>query len=295
MTLLIKVFKTIDEQLEILKQRGLMVDDEDEAKDFLLHNNYYRISGYSLTLRNHDTFYSGTTFQNIIDIYKFDMELRNLLLLFIEKIEVSFKSIYTYEFSKIYGGLGYVQSTFFENWESYLSIMSKVEKQVKKRKSHEAFLKHFIDENHEPIPFWALIDLFTISDISQLYDISNQTLKINIAQNYNMTFRNAANTLSKFMHGITIVRNLCAHNSRLYNRPFITKPSLSRNELAFLNKDENGTVDNSRLFGYILNIKRLLSPSDFDDFKNKLLVIHNKYSFVNMKYYGFCDDWHTKL
>lgn len=173
--------------------------------------------------------------------------------------------------------------------------MSKVEKQVKKRKSHEAFLKHFIDENHEPIPFWALIDLFTISDISQLYDISSQALKFNIAKNYKMTFRSAANTLSKFMHGMTILRNLCAHNSRLYNRPFITKPSLNRNELNLLNKDENGNVDNSRLFGYILNMKRLLSTSDFNDFKNMLLVIHNKYSFVNMKYYGFCDDWHTKL
>lgn len=113
MFLLTKQFKTIDEQLEILKQRGLTINNEDEAKGFLLYNNYYRISGYSLTLRDHDTFYNGTTFQNIMDIYKFDMELRNLLLLFIEKIEVNFKSIYAYEFSKIYGGLGYVQSTFF--------------------------------------------------------------------------------------------------------------------------------------------------------------------------------------
>ena len=51
-----KDFKTIDEQLEILRSRGLIIDDENIAKDFLLYNNYYRISGYSLPLRKNNTF-----------------------------------------------------------------------------------------------------------------------------------------------------------------------------------------------------------------------------------------------
>lgn len=45
-----KAFKTIDEQLDLLRSRGLTIDDESKAKQFLLYNNYYRISGYSLTL-----------------------------------------------------------------------------------------------------------------------------------------------------------------------------------------------------------------------------------------------------
>lgn len=49
-----KDFKTIDEQIEILRSRGLTIEDEAEAKDFLLRNNYYRVSGYSLTLRKND-------------------------------------------------------------------------------------------------------------------------------------------------------------------------------------------------------------------------------------------------
>ena len=60
-----KEFKTIDEQLEILKSRGLIVEDESIAKEFLLYNNYYRISGYSLTLRENDIFHESTTFKNI--------------------------------------------------------------------------------------------------------------------------------------------------------------------------------------------------------------------------------------
>lgn len=71
-----KGFKTINEQLEILRSRGLTINDETQARDFLLHNNYYRISGYSLTLRKNDTFSRFATFQNIVDIYNFDHEQR---------------------------------------------------------------------------------------------------------------------------------------------------------------------------------------------------------------------------
>lgn len=72
-----KDFKTIEEQLEILRSRGLTINDESRAKDFLLHNNYYRISGYSLTLRKNNVFSKSATFQNIVDIYHFDHELRH--------------------------------------------------------------------------------------------------------------------------------------------------------------------------------------------------------------------------
>lgn len=57
-----KEFKTIDEQLEILRSRGLSITDDEKAKEFLLHNNYYRISGYSLTLRRNDTFSQNASF-----------------------------------------------------------------------------------------------------------------------------------------------------------------------------------------------------------------------------------------
>ena len=91
-----KDFKTIEEQLEILRSRGLIIDDESLAKDFLLHNNYYRISGYSLTLRKNNVFSRSATFQNIVDIYHFDHELRHIILQYLEVIEVQMKSVYVY-------------------------------------------------------------------------------------------------------------------------------------------------------------------------------------------------------
>lgn len=75
-----KEYKTIDEQISILEERGLSIPDKLKAKEFLMRNNYYRISGYSLTLRDHDVFSDYAEFQNIIDIYEFDHELRHVLL-----------------------------------------------------------------------------------------------------------------------------------------------------------------------------------------------------------------------
>ena len=79
-----KDFKTVEQQLEILRTRGLSITDDTKAKDFLLHNNYYRVSGYSLTLRKNDVFSKSATFQNIIDIYQFDHELRHIILEYME-------------------------------------------------------------------------------------------------------------------------------------------------------------------------------------------------------------------
>lgn len=122
-----KEFKTIDEQLEILRSRGLSIKDDGKAKDFLLHNNYYRISGYSLTLRKNDVFSKNASFQNIIDIYDFDHELRHILLKYIEIIEVTFKSTYAYEFTQVHNPTAYLDYGLFTNPEKHQEILTKSE------------------------------------------------------------------------------------------------------------------------------------------------------------------------
>lgn len=286
-----KKFKSLDEQVKILQSRGLVIEDDIKAKEFLYNNNYYRVSGYSLTLRNHDIFYPKTKFQNIIDIYNFDQEMRNLLLKYIEIIEIKIKSIFTYEFTKRHGGVGYLENSHFSCSDIYNTIICKANEQVEKRKSHEAYLKHFIEEIKRPIPMWAYIDLFTISDISRLYGIAENDIQTCVASEFGLKHGRAVDTMCKFLHCITIIRNLCAHGSRLYNRLFITKPSLNKYEQAILPKDDSGNPDNSRLFGFIINIKRLLSKDQFLSFKNDIMLLRHKYPFVDMKHYGFCENW----
>lgn len=143
-----KDFKTINEQIELLQSRNLIIADDqlELTKDFLKKNNYYRISGYTLTLRNHDIFYPNTTIQNVIDIYQFDREFRNLLMRALEIIEVNLKSKYAYISGQLYGPLDYMKPEHFTDYNEYIRIIYKVNNSVRKRINDEAFLKHYIKE-----------------------------------------------------------------------------------------------------------------------------------------------------
>lgn len=290
-----KSFTTIEQQIAILKSRGLSIPDEEKAKEFLIRNNYYRVSGYSLTLRSHDVFYPSTNFQNIIDIYEFDHMLRHVLLKYISIIEVTVKAVYSYEFTKAHGPIGYQNSVFFSNPNEYTRIITKANEQKKRRHSHEAYLKHFIDELNQEVPLWAYVELLTISDISCLYSISEESIKAAVANTMGLKSRNGSELLGKFMHSMTIIRNLCAHGSRLYNRLFEQKPSLNKRDFNLLRELPDGTRDNSHLFGFVLIAKRLLNSDEFASMKSDIKVLKNKYPFVDMKHYGFCDDWENLL
>ena len=290
-----KDFRTIDEQLEILRSRGLTINDDEEAMDFLLHNNYYRISGYSLTLRKNDAFSKSATFKNIQDIYNFDHELRHIILMYIEIIEVRMKSVYAYEFTKVHGATGYLDESFFTNRDKHKEIIDKANQQKSQRLSHEAYLKHFVNDLKQDITLWACVDLFTISDISFLYFITEQPIKDEVAKTFGFTMSRGNQILGGYMHSMTIIRNLCAHGSRIYNRLFEQKPSLNKKEQALLIRREDGQIDNSHFYGFFLVMKRLLPTDTFNEMKKEIIVLTDKYPFVRMDYYGFRNDWKQKL
>ena len=288
-----KPFKTLDEQVELLKSRGLKISNIEAAKSILLRNNYYRLSGYSLTLRSHDQFYNNVFFENIVDIYQFDQTLRHILLEFLEVIEITVKSVYAYEFTKRYGPLGYLDHNNFSDDDKHAEIVEKAKQQMNARLPHEAYLKHYY-ELEEDIPLWAYVDLLTISDISFLIKISDSQLQEIVALDIGLNKR-GSDLLPRFMHSMTILRNLCAHGSRLFNRLFEQKPWLSKSELSVLITNKDGTKDNAHLFSYILIMRRMLSQQDFNDMKNQILNLIKKHPFVNMLHYGFPENWSTQL
>ena len=136
----------------------------------------------------------------------------------------------------------------------------------------------------------------TISDISLLFSISNYEIK-NIVAKQIMNFQvdignsNRIKLVAKFLHSITIIRNFCAHGSRLYNRIFHQKAKLLKIEKNVLKIKADGTKDNERLFGFIFIIKKLLNNENFINFKQELVNLKTKIPSVNMGFYGFPDNW----
>ena len=101
-----KVFKTIDEQISILQARGLIIDDIDFAKDTLIRENYFFINGYRhLFLKNGSdkNYKEGTNFKEIIALFNFDRQIRNILFKNLLVVENNMKSIFSYQLSKEYG------------------------------------------------------------------------------------------------------------------------------------------------------------------------------------------------
>lgn len=230
-----------------------------------------------------------------MDIYLFDHEFRHLILHFLECIEVSLKSVYAYEFTKVYGPTGYLDASHFTDAVQHANTLQKIEEQKNKRHPHEAYLKHFMDDLGQDIPLWACVDLMTISDISFLYKISEKPIKKAVAAHYGLTKNSGHLILGGFMHSMTIIRNLCAHGSRLFNRLFEQKPSLNKKEQTLLIVNSDGTKDNAHLYGFILVMRRLLTADEFSEFKQRLILLTKKCPFVSMKYYGFRNDWKTQL
>lgn len=177
-----KKAKTLEEQLLLLESRGLTIQCRDFAKNFLLKNNYYRVSGYSLTLRKEDTFYQNTTFQNIVDIYNFDCALRNIILKYIEIIGTKFKSVFAYHLVHAYGPNAHLNSSLFGDDIKYHEIIENVQKTINKNKATEPSLSHFVDNLGIDVPFWVFIDSMSISEVSKMYKLlSDENISLIVA------------------------------------------------------------------------------------------------------------------
>ena len=232
-------FKTYKEQIQILKNRHLYIDDEDFAIDFLQKNNYYNvINGYKDLFiedkenpSDDDVYIEGSKFKEICSLYLFDRELRITTLNYIIIFENTLKSIFSYHFSKIYRDkYAYLDIENFnpQKKKDTMEQFSRITKEISNKISKSAPIKHYIEKEKE-IPLWVLVNYLTLGNISHLYDV----LKIeeqnticnyfldNFANEYNRD-RDELNAIDSidFKNIIKItnlMRNICAHDERLYN------------------------------------------------------------------------------
>lgn len=300
-----KPFLTLDQQVKLLRDRDLAIHNEQFAKDTLEDSSYYRFSGYSLTLRKDDHFFPGVTFEDVTDIYNFDQALRSLLFQYLHIIEVRIKSVYAYEFAKMYGPKGYTDPTKFKHTKAsdIKSILKNIENMRKRGYHDELFLRHY--KNEQLLPIWVLIELFTFGNLSRIYQRSKDELKIAVAVELRKDHKKIKNIsyFGKNLRCLNTLRNFCAHGSRLFNRVFYRKPALSSKESKLLNYSESSQLygfkqsapDNSHLYGFILVMKSLLRDNDFDALKSSIIALEARYPKIDMGYYGFPKGWESTI
>ncbi|MBN1516130.1 Abi family protein [Candidatus Sumerlaeota bacterium] len=214
--------KTFQEQLEIWKDRGLMVDDEAFACHCLSHLNYYRLSAYRFPLSvqgNPDQFLPGTSFSDLWILYHFDRTLRRLILDACKRVEISVRTQWAYVLAHQYGAQSYEDSQFFSNSDRLCKNLSKLDDLL--QRSTEDFVLHFRRKYEmERPPIWAVCEVLSFGLVSHFFqNLKERSIRQKIAAVYRLDEK----ILASFLHHLTTVRNHAAHHARIWNRKFVVK------------------------------------------------------------------------
>ena len=278
---------TIDEQIENLKLLGLTVENEDYAKKILNDISYFRlIKAYSLNLKPKNGKYKiGVTFEQIVELYLFNANFRQIIFPEIEKIEVNARCRIANYFSETYGALGYLNEDYFSDREYHKIFLNEIEEEVR-RNQKAPFVKNF-QENYKggKLPLYALVELFSFGTLSKFYkNMKNQDKKA-VARTFGVGYT----YLESWLESIAYVRNICAHYGRLYNAKLSKTPMLYKEYTA-------DGIGNNRVFGVLLCMKQLLKNDDhWNLFVDNIEILFDKYEQVDIKTMGFPENWKELL
>ena len=160
---------TFEEQMQLMKSRGLIIENEDNCLEYLRYINYYRLSAYLLPFKkSDDTFFPDTTFERICRIYEFDRRLRLLLLSTIEEIELLLRTQLAYHSAHTYGTLGYLKEEYYNSDHDHERFLQSIETAIKNNKSTPV-VKHHNAEYGGKFPIWVIVDFFSIGNLSYFY------------------------------------------------------------------------------------------------------------------------------
>lgn len=289
-----KEHKTFNQQLTILRNRGVVVPTNGKPKRFLEQENYYNvINGYkdlflvkgSNNLPVEPELYQeGTHFNELKALFLFDRELRILLLKYLLIFENSIKTTVAYEFSKKYPRKNaYLDiANFVDNDpKKVLQQISILTKTIHDKVDRSGAIKHYIEE-HGEVPLWVLVNFLTMGNIANFYNILTDSTKNIIAkfytdkyrtQNKDNTFRLSSADLSACLKVANLVRNICAHDERLYN---VNLRNVRISQIA--NHFGIRRYDNKRFIVLILFLKIVLDKKDFQRLYKALRNLFNQYA-----------------
>lgn len=282
---------TFEQQVERLIERGLHVDDKQNAAAYLSHINYYRLGTYWWSfIEDHEkhTFKADTTFNQILNLYVFDRELRLLLLDAIERIEVSLRTQWAFHLSKVYGSHAHLDKEAFTRKFDHQGFIDNLQKEI--QRTSDKNIKKQVYKYEEPTPAtWIICEVMSFGWLSRSYDaIGRRALRADISDTYKLK----EIVFSSFLHHITTVRNICAHHSRLWNREFTFTMKLPTNGqpelLQSFNKDNTKQLYNTLVMcAYFMD---LICPDNHWKPKLKALIEEHNIDVADM---GFPHNWET--
>ena len=294
---------TIENQITLLKQRGMLFRDEATATNLLKNINYYRLKGYWWDMQCDYTLHTlkpDTYFEDIIDRYSFDRRLRLILFDAIERIEIALRTKMIYHLSISHDSLWYLNASLFENTSIvvngitktlYQNTLEELEREL--NRSQEIFIKdHRRRYPNQDVDAWKALEVASMGTLSKLYkNLQNQLPeKATIAKEMGL---NSTATLSGWLEAITYVRNIIAHHSRLWSRNMAKTPTSQLNNPTgkwFANPLTS--VQSKKAFLIISCMIYLCNEvAPGHQIKTKMLELFNAYPTVPIYKLGFLNNW----
>ena len=271
-----KIFKTLDEQIQILQNKGLVIDDIDYAKEILLRENYFFVSGYRhILLKSPDShkFIPGTNFRELYGLFNFDRQLRNIIFKNILIIENNIKSIIAYNLSKSFGitEKNYLNPKNFtresDRSRQVNDLIKKMKRQIRVNGGQHAATSHYIS-NYGYIPPWIVVKVLSFGIVSELYGILKVENQKEIADIFGVNYQD----LSSYLMLLANYRNLCAHEDIVFEHR-TQKPIYNTKYHQLLDidvMDGEYIYGKEDLFAIIIIFKQLLRKDDFNLLLNEI-------------------------
>lgn len=226
--------RTIEEQIRLLRSRGMVFSSEEYARQCLQHISYFRLKYYWTDMRDEDTehdFLKGASFDDVVARYNFDRNLRLILFYAIEIIEVALRAKIIYHLSQAKdSGLWYLDNSLFEKQDYYEDSLLDLKYEFER--STEPFAKEYVAghknwdsesiEGDNP-DAWMILEVATFGTLSKMYKNMKSQLpqRATIANEFGLY---SAKELSSWLEAISVLQNIIAHHSRLWNRSLAKQP-----------------------------------------------------------------------
>lgn len=264
-----KIFKNLDEQVEILKQKNLTINDVDYAKEVLLRENYFFLNGYRypfIKSLDNKVYIDGVTFEELYSLFLFDRKLRNVVFKNILMIENNIKSIISYQLSKKYGyrERDYLNPNNFnyipEKRRQVNDLLGKMKRQIKDNAVNHTATKHYIN-NYGYIPLWVLVKVLSFGIVSELFSILKKEDQYDIVELYDLD----VNVFVNYLSSLSNYRNLCAHEDILFEHRTqkVIPDNIYHDNLNIPKINDEYIYGKGDLFSVVIIFKYLLSKDDF--------------------------------
>ena len=257
-----KQYKSSEELLDYIISRGVIVTNKDYALDKIKKYSYYSIvNTYKDVFKTLDNNYKKiVTFEEIYSLYEFDKNIRSIFLTYILEIETVIKSLLAELLSSKYGINNYLLVSNFDtniNPKIIQDNIDKINEEISKQNGKHEAITHYINE-YGFVPPFVLIKILTWGELSRLYSMLKQTDRQNISKKFKVSDK----FLKQVMKNITMIRNICAHNDRMFSfhsKFLITFKIIDSN---YHNKDNS-----TNIYMIMKSIQRLLDKDKSDEFE----------------------------